>query len=1750
MENLYENFKKYANKAYNQVAPLIPFSNANQYNFNPNSNLYQNTKELNIQNDTDILNQQMANYKANQNGTFMLNALTKSDEQKQKDNIDFDNKFIDLATAKGYTPHKAIDKDGKARYAIEKDGVFKEIEPSFLNDLKANSYEMLGSLAGVATALPHPLAKTAGVAGKILTPMVGSAVGSGAGAMADTYLNNKSVGEKTTAEQLANSFTGGANNDILGAGLATAITSKPAINIAKGTLKVPLEVLDKGLTGVGARHIMSQNIGGAQAALKANLGGDHEAKHALESAKDALGADLDNFVSKDLKTINKTSDNRYIQKGIDIANSAINKANETLKGLNVGKADAELLLSALGHENGVKNILDAVANNPQSAQKITQISSNLNKSFSDSINEQLAKFETQTPKDSFKNSFKNSFNQVKQDYADTKDFLVKNSNYQSDFKDLNENLATILNDTQNINTRGVFNALNGGGNIENLLNAKNAINEQLSYIMRADFKSSSDFINQKALSEAKSLIDNEINTALKNDENLINLYKSANGDYATMKNIVDSNLMSQISRDGKTSLEALNAMIKSNENINGVTLNDFLSSLGAKDRAIAEANIIKGLMEKNSVNGVVDFRALNQSLNSLDFGSEFAKELRSQILNRQALLNNTSDILNALGNKVVKSKSMSQGISTDPLKRAETMKANFIIEKIKPLIPKLGNNEALKLHLNRAILNANGDFKLAIKNIDNIPDGNLPTPTRNLLNEFKEAVKEIEKQVVKTDNQPNLSNQANLAQNSIKGDGFVISGNGVEPKSDLNVKISVDEWVKELAGINPNKQIIADLEHLYEKHKELFSKPSEVFKLIKAVKDNPTFFYTNNQPNIALIGSILENGKLGKIGIQKDFNSDNLQVRHATYSSNAKKENERLLKRNSYPVGSPTPTQLTFGKTAEPTANGAKTLLGKKEKAVSGDALPPHLDADNTSLTGRYSVGGKPHLTAFNENIIPQNAKNEVKEQAKITQINEQTAKAKSEPSPTKQEVDSLSEATPNLTRDGVVSEIEARNLVKNISLNKDIAIQLQPKADLLKLVKDFSNVIKTPIFESKISIDKLLNHLADKTDADKRLEYLNLIKPTLENPLFITRENNRYRFVKTFIDSDKITKFLSVIENDKGEFIGITATPIKNTDLKNLLKGNIVWGGDTLSTLSTPQIAKQEVEAISETIPNQSIKEAETTAKETTQEPQATTAKEPQEPTKETFDILKIDKNISDEQVETLLKEIEDKNLKVNLPLRDEEPLGKALQKDELGYNQKSLLKRALNEQFLKRHKGFIERAEKTQSKAEFQKFLKENKAEVVEYIKDMVTNTLRYIDAYGQGYHFTNKSSLRRANDMILNLQNGKNFYFYNKASNKITNPAPKSDYADKLVDGNEAIQGTYKLSDEIKQDLIKSLKEFVGARQNLADNIADIQSKWSHKIKEQERLAPSILEGGKKANNGYDENLLKALEHELYLFNQFERKIVKNPQKTSSDLELAKNYYRFSKGDTYTKQALDEINQTRRLLEQELNIRPIKEFGTNYAEFYHDGKGAINKLLVEKQGQVAGAFYDERFGDVGIVWGVEGTAKSDGWGIAKIAKYHPEALDKMEEMLKMPIIAQSENRIKLSDGKYFMSIRKDFNGEKQNWVLTAFEKEESKSVSGRRTNLSATQSASEKTTSQNTHLEKDLDISAKPITKGTNSPLNSKINSTSKEMKSQDQKAEQQAKQYAKWLSQANKMAPQAPDELYKAYDKAKKDLKPKK
>ncbi|MFP6225807.1 DUF3519 domain-containing protein, partial [Helicobacter pylori] len=63
------------------------------------------------------------------------------------------------------------------------------------------------------------------------------------------------------------------------------------------------------------------------------------------------------------------------------------------------------------------------------------------------------------------------------------------------------------------------------------------------------------------------------------------------------------------------------------------------------------------------------------------------------------------------------------------------------------------------------------------------------------------------------------------------------------------------------------------------------------------------------------------------------------------------------------------------------------------------------------------------------------------------------------------------------------------------------------------------------------------------------------------------------------------------------------------------------------------------------------------------------------------------------------------------------------------------------------------------------------------------------------------------------------------------------------------------------------------------------------------------------------------------------------------------------------------------------------PLKEFGTNYPEFALKPKEALEKLLQEKNGQVAGAAYREDLGGIDFVWGTPKTKESVGYGLAHI-------------------------------------------------------------------------------------------------------------------------------------------------------------------
>nr|WP_321320372.1 hypothetical protein [uncultured Campylobacter sp.] len=112
----------------------------------------------------------------------------------------------------------------------------------------------------------------------------------------------------------------------------------------------------------------------------------------------------------------------------------------------------------------------------------------------------------------------------------------------------------------------------------------------------------------------------------------------------------------------------------------------------------------------------------------------------------------------------------------------------------------------------------------------------------------------------------------------LRGDNFVTDPNSANVEQNIVANFELAPNVRDLTKISTD-EISADLSHLSEKHPEMFEKASDVFKLIKEIKDEPQFFYRNNRLDGALIAKRLqEQGKIGKVVVNKE----NGEVIHAT----------------------------------------------------------------------------------------------------------------------------------------------------------------------------------------------------------------------------------------------------------------------------------------------------------------------------------------------------------------------------------------------------------------------------------------------------------------------------------------------------------------------------------------------------------------------------------------------------------------------------------------------------------------------------------------------------------------------------------------------------------------------------------------------------------------------------------------------------------------------------------------------------
>ncbi|EAI8290538.1 hypothetical protein CUJ66_05805 [Campylobacter coli] len=481
----------------------------------------------------------------------------------------------------------------------------------------------------------------------------------------------------------------------------------------------------------------------------------------------------------------------------------------------------------------------------------------------------------------------------KEDLAKIEEF--KNNNFLE--QDIKTNISSFLEDT-----------IDKDLSAEQIFNLRSAINKQLA-------TGNKTYNTKEAYRLVKDTLDETMIKNASDKELAKKILEDANKNYALKENFNNSYL-GKI-KDQETPEALAQRIANGARNINeDKDLKRAFEGMNEAERKANEKHAFNALLAKHRIEDIgYDFKNLAKDMDNVEFVSKDLKYAK-EVVNVYAKIyqNNKDLIMTALASSGKKTNS---SIATTIQGVFDRILISGVFARIHALVPFM--KSAKEQALRNQILDA---LKLAKTNKEVISNlKNIKIADKEQSRIFKDALDNY----IKADKEQNkILKDALIKEGVIKGDNFFMDkADPSKAKSDLNVKISVSPNVRNLAKLT-NDEIIADLEYLANKHKEMFKKPSDVFKLIKEIKENPTFFYKNNRMDIALIAKRLNDNKLGKLGVNKDTG----EVRHITKSRNADKENERIIKRDGKNplVESPYSTQPVLSKDAEPTANGANAL--------------------------------------------------------------------------------------------------------------------------------------------------------------------------------------------------------------------------------------------------------------------------------------------------------------------------------------------------------------------------------------------------------------------------------------------------------------------------------------------------------------------------------------------------------------------------------------------------------------------------------------------------------------------------------------------------------------------------------------------------------------------------------------------------------------------------------------------------------
>ncbi|EPP4233387.1 PBECR2 nuclease fold domain-containing protein [Campylobacter coli] len=315
--------------------------------------------------------------------------------------------------------------------------------------------------------------------------------------------------------------------------------------------------------------------------------------------------------------------------------------------------------------------------------------------------------------------------------------------------------------------------------------------------------------------------------------------------------------------------------------------------------------------------------------------------------------------------------------------------------------------------------------------------------------------------------------------------------------------------------------------------------------------------------------------------------------------------------------------------------------------------------------------------------------------------------------------------------------------------------------------------------------------------------------------------------------------------------------------------------------------------------------------------------------------------------------------------------------------------------------------------------------------FIKNIDNQT--YFTSIGKDYetHLTIISNSPKKQNNIKNKMKNAEVVYYNNARALPTSRA-SSETKQVSFSNENSTQA------KPKKNLMDDIKENIKNKEVKKKNKKSVKQRLDEKIQNDKKASEDILkryDNFLKENKDYNLDFLDNMNLNTVEYNLTRQMIINAKESTNKGVKK------------------DIPSALRGKIEQELNIQPLKEFGENYAEYYHDGKGALQKLLIEKQGQVAGAFHRKDLGDIDLVWG-------DGnFGLSHIVNRREEdfikqGLNKIEAKNKaLNFIKEIENiinngNVKKGNNRAFIDIKNnrvmvalDYKGKDKKWIITAY-------------------------------------------------------------------------------------------------------------